>query len=405
VLCPLILLLLLWVYAFVGEGALKGGPGGKAFGGDYAMFLTAAKLMETGKNPYDPSVLLRAETSLMHQLHRPEIKRSERAQVRVGNPPLLYWAMRPLLGLDFVPAALGSLIGLYVLSVLGFLALLKYFGWTVWPLATFVFVLMPQVVLGAFYGNPIGIVFAAVGASLLLSRAHPSLAGSLMVFAWLKPQVALPVVLLMGAFLVPRRRAFLSGFGLTSAGGLLLTIACTGWSSVVEWVHGLFRYSSDMSIQPDLISLSGLYVRWMPSGPRALVEALVLLLALAVTAYVWLTGRNRTRPLVWYTPLWVMWLLATPYGHFFDEVLLSVPMLALLGPNGSRVAFRLPAIALYLCFLSLLVISAVPFKIYLLPFPLLAIGWITLRVRRDPRFSLTHTAGIESANPLHSPAL
>ncbi len=388
VLAPLLLLLVLWIYAFVAEGAFKDGPGGKAFGGDYAMFVTAAKILQNGGDPYNPAVLLKAETALMKQLHLPQIKTSERAQVRVGNPPLLYWAMRPLVGTDFRPSALASLIGLYVLSAVGFVALLAYFGWSTWFGPLVIFLVMPQTILGAFYGNVIGIVFAAVGISLLLSRRYPAAAGAVMVVAWLKPPIALPIVLLLALFHVPRRVSFLAGFAGASIAFLLVTVAATGWGAVGLWIHGLVRYSNDMSIQPDLISLAGLYSRWMPTGPRLGLEAVSLAAALGGTAWVW--RREKAAPAPWpaVAPLWVLWMLATPYGHFFDEILLTVPMLAFLGKNGGRVVYRLPGTALYLCFFSLVVISATPFRVYLLSFPLIAIAWLMVRSRRDARFSL-----------------
>ena len=95
------------------------------------------------------------ETGLMHQLHRPMIGPKHRAQVRVGNPPLLYWAMQPLTGVTFVPGALISLLGLYVLSAVGFLAIVQYFGWKRRVGPTAVFLVMPPVVFGAYFGKEI----------------------------------------------------------------------------------------------------------------------------------------------------------------------------------------------------------------------------------------------------------
>jgi len=161
---PLIVLLILWVWLFYNEGALKGGPGGKALGGDYAMFIGAAHLIESHGDPYNPALLIRTETKLLRDLHVPPIDPKQRSHVRVGNPPLLYWSMEPLMDRPFVLTAWVSLLSLYALSVLGFLSVLRYFGWKRWLMPTLVFLLMPQVMLGAFYGNPIGIVFAAIGA-------------------------------------------------------------------------------------------------------------------------------------------------------------------------------------------------------------------------------------------------
>jgi Glycosyltransferase family 87 len=386
VIAPFLVLLVLWIYLFYGEGAFKGGPSGKAFGADYTMFVSAAQVLKTGGDPYNPTVLLRTETAWMHRLHRSMIKRSQRSQVRVGNPPLLYWAMEPLTGASFVPAALLSLFGLYLLSAVGFVATLRYFGWRKWILPTFIFLLMPQVVLGAFYGNVMGIVFAAMGLSLALSRRYPAAAGALMCLAWLKPPVALPVVLVLGAFHVQQRTRFATGFTLGTLGLFVLTLVTSGWNSLGLWVHGLLRYSNDMAIQPDVISLAGLYVRWMPPAPRLVLEALTVLGALALTVYLWKRRPAGQYDFLTVAPLWVVWMLAAPYGHFFDEIVLAIPVAAYLGQNGRRVACRLPGFALYLLFFSLFFISWAPLRVYLLPIPLVLIAVFMYRSLRDPRF-------------------
>ncbi|HEX6509486.1 MAG TPA: glycosyltransferase 87 family protein [Chloroflexota bacterium] len=388
VLAPLIVLLILWVWLFDGEGAFKSGPSGKSLGSDWAMFVGAAQVMKVGGDPYNPGVLYRTEAAMMHHQHLSMIKNSQRAQVRVGNPPLLYWAMRPLTDRSFNPSTVIALIALYVLSAVGFIACLRYFGWRARVVPTFIFLLMPQVVLGAYYGNVVGIVFAAVGLSLLLTRRYPLLAGALLSFAWLKPPVALPVVLLVGLFYVSSKLRFALGFSAATAILFVLTLATTGWHSVELWAHGLLRYSNEMSIQPDVISLSGLYVRWMPSTPRVVLELLTVVAALAVTAYFVQKQRGDREDALSIAPLWIVWMLAAPYGHFFDEIILAVPLLAYLGSNGYRVVYRLPAVALYLAFFSLFFISWTPFRVYLLPLMLLGILACMLRSRDDSRFAI-----------------
>lgn len=386
VVVPLLVLLLLWVWLFYSEGAFKGGPGGKAFGADYAMFVSASQVLTGGGDPYDPNVLYQTERSLMYHDHVNMIKDSERAQVRVGNPPLLYWAMQPLIDAPFVPWALISLLVLYVLSAAGFIASLRYFGWRRIVLPTLVFLLMPQVMLGVFYGNVIGIVFAAIGLSLSLSRRHSLLAGAILSLAWLKPPVALPIVMLMVLFHVSQRMRFIAGF--VAASGLLLaaTVLTTGIHSLALWVHGLLRYSSDMAIQPDVISLTGLYVHWAPGTLRLGLEGAALVGALALTVHYWRQCRYGECTFLDVAPLWFVWILATPYAHFYDEIILAAPMLAYLGANGDRISLRLPAVSMYLLFFSLFVLTWAPMHVYLLPLPLLAIAACLMRARRDPRF-------------------
>ncbi len=124
--------------------------------------------------------------------------------MRVGNPPLFFWALEPLPSRPFQPVALAGILVLYLLSIDGFMAALYRFGWKRYTLAALCFILMPQVVLGMFNGNVIGLVFAGIGLSLALAPRYPALAGALLSVAWLKPPVALPIVLLIAAFHVVR---------------------------------------------------------------------------------------------------------------------------------------------------------------------------------------------------------
>jgi hypothetical protein len=381
-----LILIVLWLYILQAAGAFKGGPGGKTFGADYAMFVTAAQVLKSGGDPYSPTVLLRAETSLMHRLHRSMIVPKHRSQVRVGNPPVLYWAMQPLTEASFVPAALISLIGLYGLSAVGFLGVLHYFHWRRRVAPTLVFLLMPPVVFGVYFGNVIGIVFAGIGVSLAISRRYPALAGAVMSLAWLKPPIALPVVLLVWLFHVQPRKQFAAGFIAGTAGLFVLTIATSGPSSMSLWLRGLVRYSNDMASQPDVSSLNGLYVLWMPSTPRLLLEAVTLVAALVVTGYVWTKDQSGERAFLEIAPLWVVWMLASPYGHFYDEIILAVPLVAYLGENARRITSGFPATSLYLLFGSMVFLAWIPVRIYLLPIPLVIIAAFMVRSQRDPRF-------------------
>jgi len=386
VLGPLFILLILWVDLFAAEGAFKGGPNGKTFGADWAMFMGAAGMMRQGQNPYAHSALYRAEKQLLSRQRLPILKHQE--TVRVGNPPLFFWALEPLPSRPFQPVALAGILVLYLLSIAGFIAALYRFGWKRYTLAALCFILMPQVVLGMFNGNVIGLVFAGIGLSLALAPRYPALAGAVLSVAWLKPPVALPIVLLIAAFHVARPARLVTGFSLISASLFGLTLLTTGWSSVVNWIAGLVGYSQDMRTQPDVASLAGLYVRWMPSVGRSALEALSLGLAIAITAVYWYRVR-RNAPLdfardAW---LWVVWMLATPYAHFYDEMILAIPIAALLGRHGHRLNRRLPVLALYLMFFSLLVLSWTPFQVYLLPLPLAGVAACMLLVEHHSKYS------------------
>ncbi|MCA1596795.1 MAG: hypothetical protein LC772_10290, partial [Chloroflexi bacterium] len=54
-LVPLGILLVFWLWAFLASPGVRGGPSGRGIGGDFAIFLGAATVLDQGGNPYDPS--------------------------------------------------------------------------------------------------------------------------------------------------------------------------------------------------------------------------------------------------------------------------------------------------------------------------------------------------------------
>lgn len=376
--CSLLVLLILWVWLFVQEGAFQHGVNGKSFGGDSALFLSAARVMKTGGNPYDSVLLYKSERAWLAQQNIRKI--AARSVVRVGNPPLFFWALGPLADKP-LPASALALIALLVLSGLGgFLLLLSYLDWSARLVPCVVFLLMPQTLLGMYEGNVIGLVFAGIAAGVFLANRAPWLAGALLTAAWLKPPVALPIVVLVFLFMSNRRRTVAISFVITTAVLAVLTVLATGAQSIKDWVAGMLGYSNAITTSPSVSSLSGLYARWAPSGVRLALEAAAILAAIALTAYMWrrggVEGEMSVLAIGW---LWFAWFLAAPYAHFYDEILLALPLLALLGRNGELLTEGGPALALYLAFFSLLVLSATPAGVQLLCIPLLAIGYILYR--------------------------
>ncbi len=371
-LVPLFILLVLWVWLFYAEGALKGGASGQAFGADFAMFIGAAQVVHDGGNPYDRALLYRTESRLLHRQHLPIM--TIRTTVRVGNPPLFFWALSPLAGLPFQMVADAWVLILYALSVLAFASLLAHLGWRRWTLPTLFFMLMPQTIFGPFFGNVSVLVFTGIAFALVFMRRYPVVSGILLSVAWLKPPTALPIVLLIVLFHTHDRRALVQGFVGSSLTWLALTLVTTGQGSVVNWIHGLLNYSRDMVTQPDVASFAGLYIRDVPSGMRLSIEALSVAIAVICTALAWHRYRGVGQvPLLSVAWLWALWFLATPYAHFYDEIALTIPVLALIGRDARWVTRRESIASIYLAFASLLVISVAPAGIQLLWLPLVGI--------------------------------
>ena len=381
---PFGVFLVLWLILFYSSGAITRGPDGRALGSDFAMYWGATHVLEQDGNPFDPGQLYRTEQSLLQQEHLPIMQTP--ALVRVGNPPLFYGLMQPLAALPFKYAAILWMAAMYALVAAGFLALLRYFRWQARLVPLVAFLAMPQVALGVFYGNVIGLVFASLCYSLLLAREHPMWAGALATIACLKPQVALPAVLLIGLFTSLYRRRFFTGFAVALGILAALTVITTGVHGTALWLQALDRYSGDIAIQPNLSSLAGIYVREASSHIRLALETLTIAPATGLTIYIWFRARHRPSfPYAMFAILWLVWFLATPYAHFPDEILLTIPILISLGSNAGCACPPHGLLALYFAALSLLLFSWVPHNVQLLWLPLTVIlaGQVIDTMRAD----------------------
>jgi hypothetical protein len=123
--------------------------------------------------------------------------------------------------------------------------------------------------------------------------------------AWLKPNLALPFVLLIVLFHVSNRRRVTAGFAVASLSLLALTLETTGPASVVHWFVSLAGYSRDIASQPNIASLSGLYIAWAPVSLRTGLEVFSLAMAAGATAFLWWPHRaSRRTPVSAVAPLW-----------------------------------------------------------------------------------------------------
>ena len=374
----LVLQILLWVAVFGISGLFRDGPNGKSMGTDFAVFSGAASALSHGQNPYDYRELYRAEKRLLGSQHIPVT--TNEFNVRAGNPPLFYWALEPLTRLPFRTVAWLWILGMYLCAFAGFALTLRYLQWTRWQVPALVFLLMPAVVTGALYGNVHGPVFALLGLCLVLLRRHPAFAGAVGSLGWLKPQLALPLVFVIFVFHCERRRSMAAGFGALTAALLALTVMTTGLRSLTEWLAGLNSWSKGISKEPNIASLSGLYVGWAPRPAQLLIAGALVGAALLVTGLAAWSLRPVTaipmRSVAW---IWILWFLVSPFTHYPDVIVLTAPVLALFGPDGERVSTPLGAGMLYLCLLSLV----------LFPTPLVSLAVVALAVlaavgRREP---------------------
>jgi hypothetical protein len=372
----------LWLVLFVGAGLFRAGPNGKSLATDFAVFSGAAEALKHGANPYDHRVLYRYEWELMLGQHLPVTSNVQ--NVRAGNPPLFYWALSTLNRFPFQTVALAWIAFLFLVSGAGLVAALCYFGWSYVALPLAVFLLMPQVVLGAAYGNIHGLILAALAVALLLGRRYPLIAGIVLGYCWLKPQLAIPLAALIVLFHASRPIRVVAGFSLATAAELVLTCVTVGPAMLVNWLGGLASWSHSTGSEPNLASLVGLYAGWASYPLRLFFTSLTLAFAVAVTARVWWTLRGAGEPsflsVAW---LWCVWFLAAPFAHFPDEILLAIPIVALVGRDASRLGERSSALVLYLCLGSLILFPSTAIPVNVLCLVVVVITYIVYRAGRS----------------------
>jgi Glycosyltransferase family 87 len=384
VLGPLCALLIAWLWTiFLVVSTYNRGPNGAGMGNDFAIYYAAAHVLDGGGNPYDHRLLYRAERDVMRHQGLPTTQES--GIVLAGNPPLFFWALRPLASLPFQQAATVWLLSMYGLSALGFLALLRYFHWTGWLVPLCLFMAMPQVVLDAYDGNVIALALAAAGCAMALIRRHPLAAGAAWSLVLIKPQITLPLTLLVTLFHAPQRTRFLSGVAGCLAFLFVLTILTTGFGSLIAWFKAGLSFSDATAVEPKLAGLVGLYAEWAPTNLRLGFETLGVMIASLATFGIWLRTRGaETADWTHVGWLWFVWLLATPFAHFYDEIILAIPVLGVMGANGWRVIQPVPTMLLYLLFASVFLLRWVPHSTQLLWLPLLVVCVLLFRSMLKP---------------------
>jgi hypothetical protein len=376
----LAIFLCIWLGVVLVHGKVASGPNARAFGSDFSMFWTAARVLEHGGNAYDSRLLYQAAHAYFSHHGLPIMQ--NRTLYRVANPPLLFYVLRPVANLAFQPIAWAWVLLTYCLVALGCVGALRFLGWAIYAVPLLFFLAMPQITFGVFYGNLQGFIFASLVGSLVLARHNPVAAGTLASLVWLKPHVGLPFVLLIALFHVPAPRKFLAGFGAATVFLFAATVAATGWHNLGLWTIQLLRADANIGEQPNLASLTGLYDRWAPSPVQVPLESLTLTLACVLTAMWWWKYR-RDHPIsvsstAW---LWFVWFLAVPYAHFPDEIVLTIPLLAIIPHEGRQIDGR-SALIVGLMAVSVVLFPRTPPYVDPISLPLLAIAVVLfLRAR------------------------
>lgn len=302
------------------------GPNGYAEGMDYAMFASAAKAMRAGLNPYNPVMLHAIE---MHMLHPLGLAIEPLRMARVASPPLFFWLLEPLSRLPFQPVAVGWIVLMYVIALSGFVAVLRSLDWR-GPLPILAFAASPILVFAAYPGNVDGLVCGALGWSFSQSRSRPIVAGAVAAFACIKPQVGLPLALLIVLYHAKAPKKSISAFIATLACVGVVTVVTTGITSIEQWLAGIQSFQQHITVVPDLTSSAGLYAYILEPGLRNIISNCATLLVMIAIALAWiLLPRIRPLPAATVAPLWFAVMFMTPFAHYHDFVVLAIPFAVL----------------------------------------------------------------------------
>jgi Glycosyltransferase family 87 len=362
-------LLVLWVWLAFEAIVNSPGPNGAVFGVDFSHTYAATQLLSTGHNPYDVQSLSNVQHAVMARYSLPVQQRSP--SVLVGTSAFFLMILQPLRFVPYQTAAAAWMLCTYAVMGFAILALLRHMEWSRRGIPALFFLASPAVVIATYDGNTISVVFAGIAGGFVLLRRHPFIAGILLSLGVIKFPVALPMVGLLVLFQAPHKRWVVSGFFAAFLSRQLLPVVMLGPKVEAWWLNSVMNFSHTMPGQPNVSSLSGLYAQLLPQGARLGLETASVALAGAATlAFWWKVRHESTVPLARTGWLWFVWLIATPYAHYIDEMLLIIPVLALLGRDGRRISSLLSITVLYLLGLSILLYSWTPMRMQLLWVPL-----------------------------------
>jgi hypothetical protein len=352
-----------------------------ALAGDYRRYYAASEFVLHGANPYNQVALLVAEQQLRHLPSAINLGADGFVLV-----PFALWIVTPLALLPFW-------ISFAVLATLatGAVALAvarsaQRLGWRYWWAVPIFACLSWPVVWGRLVGQ---LDFLALVGFLVACWAAANrrqvLAGVALLGVWVQPEVGwIAVVALLIALWDDR--AALRRTAASFAGGSALLFglsALVPFGALQAWIaSGAFFLHHEAGHEFELLGAPALLQAVMPRNTHAyavlttptLVIGTVGALA-ALAACVWLLRLKRSLPqgseevIMWQTflPL-AVWLLATPYGHINNAVLLVPLVMLVIGPDGRHArdsGVSLAAVSVYvvlteLCTGTIIFVDLVP---------------------------------------------
>jgi len=300
-------------------------------GQDFRAFFAAATVVAEHGNPYNWPTLYAVESRLYDSPQH--LKPGDAAYyefLAYPEGPWLAFGLVPLTGLPWQAAAWIYGLGLLVIMLAAAFTAFQLCGW---PrrraLQGAVLVALSAIGFINLFMGQVGIVVFGgfIAAWWLASRGNGWLAGLLLTTAWLKPNIGLPLPLVLALMLpavVGRRMiaGFLAGSALAfGAAALVLGGGFFDWPLQIPRM-----WQAVQGLQPDMASIESFAYPGLHGWPKTVA---LLLTVLAAAAYLLWAIRRTTDQRVRGLTFLLIWLAALPFVQSYDMILL-VPMVAVL---------------------------------------------------------------------------
>ena len=303
-------------------------------GQDFRAFFAAATVVAHHGDPYNWPSLAAAEFQL-YDAPQGLLPGDPAYYEFLAFPegPWLAYALAPLTNLPWQVAygIYAVLLGLILLAA-SFLTLILL-GWSRRRAAVGAGCTLLGAVgfINLFMGQVCVIVFGAFIASWWLARqGRPWLAGAVLALVWVKPNIGLPLWLVLALLEPAVARRLISGFAVASAGLFGLMFAVMGWH-FLEWPLQVPRmWQAVQGLQPDIASVESFFYPGLSGWLKT--AALLVTLLVAVAYSIWAIRRAPDTHIRGATVL-ILWLFALPFVQSYDLVLLLPALAMLLGPR------------------------------------------------------------------------
>jgi hypothetical protein len=283
---------------------------------DFVSFWGAARLALAGPAAaaYDPQTLRELQAQFVTFPR-------EATEMPFPYPPAFLLILMPFAVLPFAAAmATWSLV-----TIAGWLAVIR----RIFPASGWLALGFPAIYATGAIGQNGALTAAVLCGGLLLLPQRPFVAGLVLGFLVLKPQLAL---LLPVAMLAGREWRAIAGGAVSAAALLLGGLVLFSEEATRAWIGQMPLYAE--IARNGLVGwskLASVYAAARQAGvPLAPAIALHAAVAALAAWTVWRTWRSAADPLLKMSVLIAATMLASPYLFFYDAVILTVPLLFLV---------------------------------------------------------------------------